>query len=468
MAESILVVLSLLSLGCVWIAFRRAQGITALFWFLFAVVLAVLLVPTAFQAYGTIFDKNILSDSTWRLLFCLYGAPILMMLFLPETHRHSRVKSEIFLDLFQVGIVVALIYSTFFFLPAGRMLPADALLRNLSISNVQSFLLLVAALVRLHFARVANTRGLLLRLGLFLTVCAVVTLIGDWIDLHHFVSAAAWFDLGWAIPNFAAGMLALTWTPAPELHSPEPANFLSFLGRNLSLVAVLVCTNLMMDRWKQAHGGILADAAIAASLFAFTLRLALTQFHQQQEIEQRRVAQNQLAVSHKEVGRLLADARRQTAEITEISELGSLLQACTSQAEVFRLIPERLRRLFPGASGCIALLNPAKNRVQSVAKWGICPADQLFVPEECWALRRGRIHAHSGGSSDPRCPHLLGEGPSVCIPLIANGDVIGTISIQDDDPPHPVPDPEVDANAFARLAFGGRCRRTHCCFDCES
>ena len=50
LAESILVLLSFLSLGCVWIAFRRAQGITALFWFLFAVVLAVLLVPTAFQA----------------------------------------------------------------------------------------------------------------------------------------------------------------------------------------------------------------------------------------------------------------------------------------------------------------------------------------------------------------------------------------------------------------------------------
>ena len=83
------------------------------------------------------FDKNILSDSTWRLLFCLYGAPILIIRFLPEHPRHSRVKSEIFLDLFQVCIVVALIYSTFFFPSVGGMLPADALLRNLSISNVQ-------------------------------------------------------------------------------------------------------------------------------------------------------------------------------------------------------------------------------------------------------------------------------------------------------------------------------------------
>jgi hypothetical protein len=71
LAESILVLVSLLALACTWNAFRRAQGITALFWFLFAAVLVVLLVPTAFQAYDTLFDQSILSDSTWRLLYCL-------------------------------------------------------------------------------------------------------------------------------------------------------------------------------------------------------------------------------------------------------------------------------------------------------------------------------------------------------------------------------------------------------------
>ncbi|MFZ0796206.1 MAG: sensor domain-containing diguanylate cyclase [Terriglobales bacterium] len=213
---------------------------------------------------------------------------------------------------------------------------------------------------------------------------------------------------------------------------------------------MLSCIALLMDRWKQAYGEILANVAIAASLVAFTLRLALTQFHQQQEIAHRKAAQIQLTVSHEKVGRLLDDAHRQTSEITQISELGSLLQACASREEVFRLIPERLRRLFPGASGCIALLSASRNRVESVAEWGICPADQIFSPQECWALRRGRIHAHSGGRSNPLCSHLLGEGPSVCIPLIANGDAIGTLSIQDDDPPYPVSDPEVDANAFAR------------------
>src|ERR1700686_5735913 len=289
LAESILVLVSFLALACAQNAFRRAQGITALFWFLFAAVQVVLLIPTAFQTYDTLFDQTILSDSTWRLLYCLYGAPILMMLFLPETSQRARVKSEIFLDLFQVAIVIGLVYSTFFFLPAQRMLPADALLRNISISDAQSLLLLIAALVRLQFARVASTRNLLLRLGLFLLVCAVATCIGDWIDLHHYVTPAAWFNLGWAIPNVATGLIAFTWKPSSEPQpAQEPANFLSFIVTNLVLVGLLCCINLLMDRWKQTYGEALTDVAMAASLVAFTLRLALTQFHQQQEIAGRK------------------------------------------------------------------------------------------------------------------------------------------------------------------------------------
>jgi hypothetical protein len=51
------------------------------FWFLFAAILLIWIVPTAIQAFDTLFDLSTLSDSTWRLLYCLYGAPILMMLF---------------------------------------------------------------------------------------------------------------------------------------------------------------------------------------------------------------------------------------------------------------------------------------------------------------------------------------------------------------------------------------------------
>ncbi len=443
----VLVLDNLVALVCAWKTFRRADGITALFWFLFTGVLAILLVPTTLQAFDTVFDQALLTDSTRGVLYCLYGAPILMMLFVPETHRRSRVKSEVLLDLFQVAVVVGLIYYTFFFLPVQRMLPADALLRNVSISDEQSLLLLFAALVRLQFARLPQTRDLLLRLGTFLVVCALATLVGDWIDIHlHAIGP--WFDLGWAIPNISAALIAFTWFPSAEAQSKQPAaRFASFLGTNLILVAMLSCSAMLLDRWKQAYGETLANAAIAASLLAFTLRLALTQFHQQQEITQREAAQRQLTVVNHRVGRLLDDARRQNAEITQVSELGGLLQACVSQEEAFRLIPERLRRLFPGASGSIGLLSASKNRVVSAATWGIRPTEQIFSPDECWALRRGSTHTHPRGNTASRCPHILGDGDSICIPLIANSEAIGTLSIEETDLLNPPPGARPENNS---------------------
>jgi len=204
LAESILVLVSFLALACAWNTFRRAQGITALFWFLFAAVLVVLLVPTVLQTYDTLFDQPIVSASTWRLLYCLYGAPILMMLFLPETYRRVRVEAEVLLDFFQVAIVVALIYSTFFF-PG----PADVARRC---APAQSQRQQRAKLAPLDRSRSAPALRPLLQhslsivpASLFLLVCAAATFIGDWIDLHHYVSAAAWFNLGWAVPNVALG-----------------------------------------------------------------------------------------------------------------------------------------------------------------------------------------------------------------------------------------------------------------------
>src|SRR3981189_530949 len=312
-SELILCSHNLLALSCGRTAFRRAHGAVALFWFLFIVNLLFLMVPTVLMTVSTILDITFVSLSTWRVLFCLCGAPIVMMLFLPETDQRGSHRSQIFLDQFQVAIVVGLGYTTFFYLPLQRMVTWDALVRNLTISNLLSLFLLVAVFVRLQFARTPSSRMMLQRLGTFLLSCAAVTLIGNWIDLHNYVSASAWFDIGWALPYFVAGLIAFTWTPEPEPQSAsQPTNFLSFLGTNLVLVAVLFCMDLMLDDWKRAHGAFLTNAAFAASLMAFAFGWALTQYGQQQEIVQRQAAQEQLSAANETIGGLLEEARLDT------------------------------------------------------------------------------------------------------------------------------------------------------------
>ncbi|MBZ5655173.1 MAG: sensor domain-containing diguanylate cyclase [Acidobacteriia bacterium] len=431
----IVILYNLLALACTWAAFRRAEGTAALFWLLFAATLLILLIPEVLLLVGTLFRRALVSESTWRVLWCLYGAPILMMLFLPDVHRRARLKTEIFLDLFQVALVIALSYSTFFYFPLQQMLPPEALLRNLSVSNLLSIFLLVSIFVRLRFTAAPPTRSLLHRLGTFVLVCATVTFIGNWIDLHHYTSASAWFDLGWDLPLIAASFVALTWKPESEMQPLRPpVSFLTFLGTNLFLVAVLSCISLLMDHWKAVYGDMLANAAVIATLVAFTWRLALTQYHQQQEISQREAAQQELFSANETIGGLLEESRAHAQAIAQISELGSLLQACASREEAFRIIPERLRRLFPGTSGAVSLLSASRNRVESHAEWGPCaPADQIFAPSDCWALRRGCAHVHPGGESQLRCHSLCAEGASVCLPLIANGEALGVLAIQENE-----------------------------------
>ena len=434
LSEIIIILFYLIALGCIWAAYRRAEGTAALFWLLFGTNVAILLIPALLLVVITCFHRSLVSEATWRVLWNLYGAPLLMMLFLPDVERRARLKTEVFLDLFQVALVVGLVYTAFFYLPVQQMLPPEALLRNLTVSNLLSVFLLLAVFVRLCFTRTRATRSLLQRQGIFVVTCAIITFIGNWIDLHHYASASAWFDLGWDCPIISAALVALTWRPEESQSGTQPATFLSFLGTNLFLVAVLSCINLLADRWKAAYGEVLTNTAVFATLVAFTWRLALTQYHQQQEISEREAAQHELFAANETIAGLLEESRTQERAITQISELGSLLQACASRNDAFRIIPERLRRLFPGTSGAVSLLSTSRNRAESQAEWGpSAPADQIFGPSECWALRRGCAHVHPGGESALRCSKLAAEGASVCLPLIANGEALGVLAIQENE-----------------------------------
>src|SRR6266481_7580201 len=118
-------------------------------------------------------------------------------------------------------------------------------------------------------------------MGVFLVFCAGVTFIGNWIDVRHYTSASTWFDLGWALPYVVGGLVALTWrAPTAAPLARAPTSFVSLLGTNLVLVTLLFCIDLLMGRRNEAHGQTLTAVAVAASLLAFAIRLALTQYHQ--------------------------------------------------------------------------------------------------------------------------------------------------------------------------------------------
>lgn len=406
---------NLLALNCAWIAFRRSQNTASLFWLMFLITLIVLLIPATITLTSAALNTNLVSELTWRVLYCLYGTPILMMLFLPASDRGPTRRSEIYLDFAQVAIVTCLAFYAFFYLPLQRMVPADALLRNLDLGNIESVVLCVAVLIRLQTGA-KHDRDLFLRLGVFVLVCALVTVVGSWFDARRLLVLSAWWDLGWALPYAAAGMAAITWRPPVEdVTEVEAASFLRLIGKNLVLVGILVIIHNLTDRWRPEHGMVLIEIVVLASLFILTVRLALTQFAQQKEIAQRTRAQEDLTVANNRIADLLEEARAEASSLAHVSQFTSSVHGCSSREEVFLLIPEWLPRLLPETSGSLAVFDLSRTHAVTVADW-TCSSEMGNVAREC------------GLSSETNSACYQVRQPET-VPLVANGEALGMLTI---------------------------------------
>ena len=147
-----------------------------------------------------------------------------------------------------------------------------------------------------------------------------------------------------------------------------------------------------------------------------------------------------------EKARLEARALQQrTTEITLLSQLGTLLHACLTVDEAFNIFSQFAPRLFPTESGALYILSPSRNALESVSVWGDFPAgEQVFSPDDCWALRSGRMHYVDEPSSAVLCRHLRGWSAvaHLCVPMAAQGDTLGILHVHS-NPVSPVETKEV-------------------------
>lgn len=132
--------------------------------------------------------------------------------------------------------------------------------------------------------------------------------------------------------------------------------------------------------------------------------------------------------------RRIEELEQRTLEIDLLNEMGDFLQSCSKAEEAHAVITEMGGRLFPDDSGALFVLNESKNLVERVAFWGDTPTEDVFSPESCWALRRGKTHTMVDRSSVLLCAHI-GElvGECICIPLIAHGDKLGIMQLRTAD-----------------------------------
>ena len=129
----------------------------------------------------------------------------------------------------------------------------------------------------------------------------------------------------------------------------------------------------------------------------------------------------------------LNELQQRNAEMLLLSGLNDYLQSALTVKEACSAISALSRPLFPDCSGVIYILDLTTNQLERLTFWGkSLHSDLLFLPLDCWALRRGRIHWVGREEHDLFCNHIDCQHPpeeSLCIPMMAQGETLGLLYI---------------------------------------
>jgi diguanylate cyclase (GGDEF)-like protein/PAS domain S-box-containing protein len=136
-----------------------------------------------------------------------------------------------------------------------------------------------------------------------------------------------------------------------------------------------------------------------------------------------------LQQANQELETSITNLQQRHQEMLKISEISDFLQVCLTVAEACHAISNLVEPLFPHCAGGIFILEESHNLVKNVGTWGglLCSIPE-FLAQDCWALRRGRIHLVENLHQGLCCQHVPQDTEiisTLCIPMIAQGETLG-------------------------------------------
>jgi diguanylate cyclase (GGDEF)-like protein/PAS domain S-box-containing protein len=126
------------------------------------------------------------------------------------------------------------------------------------------------------------------------------------------------------------------------------------------------------------------------------------------------------------------ELEQRTHEMSLLNEMGDLLRACLTTEEAYSVIVRIAQQIFPVHVGALYVIASSRNLVESAIVWGETSlAERVFSPDECWALRRGRIHWVENSQSGLICKHIRHSTPEgyLCVPMMAQSEALGVLHL---------------------------------------
>ncbi len=197
------------------------------------------------------------------------------------------------------------------------------------------------------------------------------------------------------------------------------------------------------------------------SNFAYPVRDAQGKFARvvgiAEDVTDRIRREKDLEEAHRKLNAALSQSDQVARESARLSELVDILQSCQNLDEAYKVIQRALQSILPSQSGALCITSPSRNVVEAVTTWGdVAASDKTFRPDDCWALRRGKVHEVKDVDSPIRCGHVskAPAGGYLCVPLAAQGETLGVLYLESSSVPgaRPTGGLATDGEALGRLA----------------
>jgi diguanylate cyclase (GGDEF)-like protein/PAS domain S-box-containing protein len=150
------------------------------------------------------------------------------------------------------------------------------------------------------------------------------------------------------------------------------------------------------------------------------------------DITERYKAEERLQKAHAEALALVAELQRSEDNLRTLNHMNDLLQSCTTKEEAYQVIGLSARELFSEHAGCLAILHPWDQHLETVAQWGgETPMEARFLLDDCWAMRRGQPHEAGVPEASLLCRHFAAPPVAgyLCVPLTVQGETLGLLSV---------------------------------------
>jgi PAS domain S-box-containing protein len=157
------------------------------------------------------------------------------------------------------------------------------------------------------------------------------------------------------------------------------------------------------------------------------------------DVTERKKEEEVLRKYHEKLDVALEELNKQSQDTAKLAELVDILQSSQNVEEAYKITENVLQGMLRSTAGELCITSPSRDVVEVVASWGnVTGSEKAFRPDDCWALRRGKIHRGKNPASPLRCAHVsksLANG-YVCIPLSAQGETLGVLYVENvSEPP---------------------------------